>query len=68
MWEISRLTYGLVSGVMQAAVAKGDAPAIEGCQEERDFILSSLKPVDRDEVPWLVGVAKERGVEFFRDQ
>ncbi|KAK0455536.1 uncharacterized protein EV420DRAFT_1554158 [Desarmillaria tabescens] len=66
-WETSRLSYGLVSGVMQAAITKGDTPAIEGCQEKRDSILSSLKPVDRDEVPWLVEIAKERGIGFFRD-
>ncbi|KAK0225575.1 hypothetical protein IW262DRAFT_1456677 [Armillaria fumosa] len=66
-WETSRSSYELVNGVMHAAIAKGDAPAIEGCQEKKDLILFSLKPVNTDEVPWLVDVAKERGVEFFRD-
>ncbi|KAK0476747.1 hypothetical protein IW261DRAFT_1489878 [Armillaria novae-zelandiae] len=66
-WETSGLSYELVSAVMHAAIAKGDASAIEGCREKEDLILFSLKPVNTDEVPWLVDVAKERGVEFFRD-
>ncbi|KAK0195078.1 hypothetical protein F5146DRAFT_1172862 [Armillaria mellea] len=66
-WETSRLSYELVSGVMRAAITKGDAPAMEGCQEQRDLILSSLKLVNAGEVPWLVDVAKDRSLEFFRD-
>ncbi|KAK0505101.1 hypothetical protein EDD18DRAFT_1343925 [Armillaria luteobubalina] len=62
-WETSRLSYELVSGVMLAAIAKGDAPAIEGCQEKKDLIMFSLKLVNTDDVPWL----KTLGIGFWLD-
>ncbi|KAK0455541.1 uncharacterized protein EV420DRAFT_576475 [Desarmillaria tabescens] len=52
----------------QAAEAKADFEVVRWCQEIEETIYFNLKPVDETQVSWLVDLAKERGVSFFRNR
>lgn len=57
----------LVDKLNEVAKDQHDTSVEKWCEEQRDSIARNLKPVNKDQIDWLVEIVKQRGFIFLRD-
>lgn len=59
--------FALIDKLEEAAKEQNDTQMETWCEEQRENIVQSLRPVTKDDIDWLIGITKKRGAPFLQD-